>query len=158
PHQTFPVPALSPRPILIQGPAPALESFIYDDAIVRKFVLATLVWGAVAMLVGLVLALELAGSSQIDLEVAGLHPLAWLKPLTNTPFLAFGRLRPLHTNAAIFAFAGNAIFAAIYYSTQRLCKARMFSDTLSRLHFWGWQAIIVSAALTLPLGITQSKE
>jgi cytochrome c oxidase cbb3-type subunit I/II len=72
--------------------------------------------------------------------------------------LTFGRLRPLHTNAAIFAFAGNAIFAAIYYSTQRLCKARMFSDTLSRLHFWGWQLIIVCAAMTLPLGITQSKE
>jgi cytochrome c oxidase cbb3-type subunit I/II len=69
-------------------------------------------------------------------------------------FLSFGRLRPLHTNAAIFAFAGNAIFAAVYYSTQRLCKARMWSDTLSRLHFWGWQLIIVCAALTLPLGFT----
>jgi cytochrome c oxidase cbb3-type subunit I/II len=72
--------------------------------------------------------------------------------------LSFARLRPLHTNAAIFAFAGNGIFAAIYYSTQRLCKARMWSDALSRLHFWGWQGIIVAAALTLPLGITQSKE
>ena len=68
------------------------------------------------------------------------------------------RIRPLHTNAAIFAFAGNAIFAAVYYSTQRLCKARMWSDMLSKLHFWGWQLIIVSAALTLPFGITQSKE
>jgi cytochrome c oxidase cbb3-type subunit I/II len=74
------------------------------------------------------------------------------------PWLTFGRLRPLHTNAAIFAFAGNSIFAAIYYSTQRLCKARMFSDVLSTLHFWGWQAIIVAAALTLPMGITQGKE
>jgi len=73
-------------------------------------------------------------------------------------WFSFGRLRPLHTNAAIFAFAGNGIFAAIYYSTQRLCKARMWSDTLSRLHFWGWQLIIVAAAVTLPLGITQSKE
>jgi cytochrome c oxidase cbb3-type subunit I/II len=74
------------------------------------------------------------------------------------PQITFGRLRPLHTNAAIFAFAGNAIFAAIYYSTQRLCKARMWSDKLSTLHFWGWQLIIVSAALTIPFGITQGKE
>jgi len=73
-------------------------------------------------------------------------------------YFSFARLRPLHTNAAIFAFAGNAVFAAIYYSTQRLCKARMWSDTLSWLHFWGWQAIIVAAAVTLPLGITQGKE
>ncbi|MFG0263007.1 MAG: cytochrome-c oxidase, cbb3-type subunit I, partial [Novipirellula sp. JB048] len=73
-------------------------------------------------------------------------------------WFSFARLRPLHTNAAIFAFAGNGIFAAVYYSTQRLCKARMWSDALSRLHFWGWQAIIVAAVVTLPLGITQSKE
>ncbi|MEO0743685.1 MAG: cbb3-type cytochrome c oxidase subunit I, partial [Bacteroidota bacterium] len=73
-------------------------------------------------------------------------------------YLSFGRLRPLHTNAVIFAFAGNGIFAAIYYSTQRLCKARMFSDALSKVHFWGWQGIIVAAAITLPLGITTSKE
>jgi len=73
-------------------------------------------------------------------------------------YLTFGRLRPLHTNAVIFAFAGNASFAAIYYSTQRLCKARMFSDLMSRIHFWGWQGIIVSAAVSLPLGITTSKE
>ncbi|MCX5690357.1 MAG: cytochrome-c oxidase, cbb3-type subunit I, partial [Planctomycetota bacterium] len=74
------------------------------------------------------------------------------------PWLTFGRLRPLHTNAVIFAFAGNAFFMGCYYSTQRLLKARMFSDGLSRFHFWGWQAIIVSAALTLPLGFTQAKE
>jgi cytochrome c oxidase cbb3-type subunit I/II len=80
------------------------------------------------------------------------------RALYEVEWLSFGRLRPLHTNAAIFAFAGNAIFAAIYYSTQRLCKARMFSDLLSKLHFWGWQLIIVSAALTLPFGITQGKE
>jgi len=120
----------------------ALESFSYDDAIVRKFLMVTLLWGAVAMLVGVVIAIELA-FPQLGMGVQ---------------YLGFGRLRPLHTNAAIFAFAGNAIFAAIYYSTQRLCKARMFSDTLSLLHFWGWQAIIVVAAITLPLGITQSKE
>lgn len=119
-----------------------LESFSYDDAIVRKFVAATLVWGVVGFLVGLILAIELP------------------YPALNggIEWITFGRLRPLHTNAVIFAFAGNAIFAAIYYSTQRLCKARMWSDKLSQLHFWGWQAIIVSAAATLPFGITQSKE
>ena len=74
------------------------------------------------------------------------------------PWTSFGRLRPLHTNAVIFAFAGNAIFAGIYYSTQRLVKARMFSDALSKIHFWGWQLIIVAAAITLPMGITVSKE
>src|SRR5690606_9145784 len=73
-------------------------------------------------------------------------------------WLSFGRLRPLHTNAAIFAFAGNAIFAGIYHSSQRLLKARMGSDLLSNLHFWGWQLIIVAAAITLPLGYTQGKE
>lgn len=76
----------------------------------------------------------------------------------NLEWITFGRLRPLHTNAAIFAFAGNAIFAGIYHSTQRLCKTRLFSDLLSKVHFWGWQFIIVSAALTLPLGITSGKE
>ena len=119
-----------------------MESFSYDDGIVRLFATATIVWALVATLVGLVVAVVLV--------------LPWLTG--GLPWIAFGRLRPLHTNAAIFAFAGNAIFAAIYYSTQRLCKARMWSDTLSRMHFWGWQAIIVAAAITLPLGITQSRE
>ncbi len=123
-------------------PTGRLERFSYDDAIVRLFTLATLIWALVAMLVGVILAIELA----------------FPKLNGGIPYITFGRLRPLHTNAAIFAFAGNAIFAGIYYSTQRLCKARMWSDTLSKLHFWGWQLIIVSAALTLPLGITQSKE
>jgi cytochrome c oxidase cbb3-type subunit I/II len=119
-----------------------LESFRYDDDIVRKFMTATLVWGAVAMLVGVTLALQLAlPAANLDL-----------------PHVTFGRLRPLHTNAAIFAFAGNAIFAAVYHSSQRLLKARMFSDRLSRVHFWGWQGIILAAAITLPLGITQSRE
>ncbi len=144
-----------PRPHAAGEP---LERFVYDDAIVRKFMLATVVWGLVAFLVGLIVALELALPVALSWEIAGIRPFAPLQFLTETSFLNFGRLRPLHTNAAIFAFAGNSIFAAIYYSTQRLCKARMFSDTLSKLHFWGWQAIIVSAALTLPLGITQSKE
>ncbi len=118
-----------------------LEAFVYDDAIVRKFMLATLIWGFVAMLVGLIIALQL-GAPELNLP----------------PWLTFGRLRPLHTNAAIFAFGGNAIFTAVYYSTQRLCKCRMFSDRLSNLHFWGWQGIIASAAITLPLGFTQAKE
>ncbi|RIL08615.1 MAG: cytochrome C oxidase Cbb3 [Proteobacteria bacterium] len=119
-----------------------IEYFSYDDAIVRKFVLATILWGVVGMLAGLVIALQLA--------VPALN--------FDLPWLTFGRLRPLHTNAVIFAFAGNTIFAGIYYSTQRLCKARMFSDALSKFHFWGWQAIIVAAAVTLLSGITVSKE
>jgi cytochrome c oxidase cbb3-type subunit I/II len=118
------------------------EKFVYDDAIVRKFAFATTIWGLVATLLGLVLALQLV--------------MPWLS--FDQAELTFGRLRPLHTNAAIFAFAGNAIFAAIYYSSQRLLKTRMFSDGLSAFHFWGWQAIIVSAVFTLPFGITQSKE
>lgn len=121
---------------------PVIERFSYDDQIVRMFASATIVWGLVATLVGLLVAVLLV----------------WPALTGSLPWFSFGRLRPLHTNAAIFAFAGNAIFAAIYYSTQRLCKARMWSDKLSRLHFWGWQAIIVAAAITLPLGITQSKE
>lgn len=119
-----------------------LEEFSYDDVIVRKFCTATLVWGIVATALGLIVALLLVMPSMA----------------MGIDFLSFARLRPLHTNAAIFAFAGNAIFAAVYYSTQRLCKSRMWSDTLSNLHFWGWQLIIVAAALTIPLGITQSKE
>ena len=119
-----------------------LDRFTYDDSIVRKFLFATMVWGVVGMLVGLLIALQLA------------NPIFNF----NTEWLSFGRLRPLHTNAVIFAFAGNAFFCGCYYSTQRLLKARMFSDRLSNFHFWGWQAIIVSAALTLPLGFTQAKE
>ena len=122
--------------------AATLDRFSYDDAIVRKFLFATLIWGVVGMLVGLLIALQLA------------NPIFNF----NVEWLSFGRLRPLHTNAVIFAFAGNAFFTGCYYSTQRLLKARMFSDGLSKFHFWGWQAIIVSAALTLPLGFTQAKE
>ncbi|HTJ47232.1 MAG TPA: cytochrome-c oxidase, cbb3-type subunit I [Kofleriaceae bacterium] len=117
------------------------ETIRYDDAIVRRFVLATVVWGAVGMLVGLWIALQLA-----------------VPKLNFAPYFTFGRLRPLHTNAVIFAFAGNAMFSAIYYSSQRLLKTRMYSDLLSKIHFWGWQLIIVAAAITLPLGFTQGKE
>ncbi len=114
----------------------------YDDKIVKAFTLATLVFGLVAFIVGLLAALQLA---------------YW--PFNfNLEWLTFGRIRPLHTNAAIFAFAGNAIFAGIYHSSQRLLKTRMFNDTLSWAHFWGWQAIILAAAISLPLGFSQSKE
>ncbi len=141
-----------------RSPGP-IETFVYDDAIVRKFMGVTILWGVVAFLVGLIVALELVIPSVIGYTTAsGNQPFAFLSFLTNVQYLTFGRLRPLHTNAAIFAFGGNAIFAAVYYSTQRLCKARMWSDRLSNLHFWGWQLIIVLAALTLPLGITSSKE
>ena len=114
----------------------------YDDGIVRHFLLATLVWAGVAFLLGIWIALQMAN---------------WRFNL-NLEWFTFGRLRPLHTNAAIFAFAGNAIFAGIYYSTQRLLKTRMASDLLSKMHMWGWQLIIVAAAITLPLGLSQAKE
>lgn len=123
-------------------PDSQMETFSYDDDIVKKFSLATIIWGGIAFLIGILAALQLANWHMN-------FGLSWL---------TFGRLRPLHTNAAIFAFGGNAIFAGIYYSTQRLCKARLFNDLLSRIHFWGWQLIIVSAAITLPMGITQGKE
>lgn len=117
------------------------ETIRYDDQIVRYFTLATLVFAGVAFLVGLIIALQLA-----------FHQLNF-----GLPWTSFGRLRPLHTNAAIFAFAGNAIFAGIYYSSQRLLKTRSV-DILSRIHFWGWQLIIVLAAITLPLGMSSAKE
>jgi cytochrome c oxidase cbb3-type subunit I/II len=138
--------------------AARLESFVYDDAIVRKFLAATLLWGIVAFLVGVLVALQLVAPAAVTYSIGGYKPLFFFQYLMDVEYLSFGRLRPLHTNAAIFAFAGNAIFAGIYYSTQRLCRARMFSDLLSNLHFWGWQAIIVAAAITLPLGFTQGKE
>ena len=119
-----------------------IETFAYDNATVRKFAVATAAWGIVAFLVGIVVALKLVFPSL----------------LAGIPQLSYGRLRPLHTNAAIFAFGGNAIFVGVYYSLQRLCKARMYSDRLSAIHFWGWQLIIVTAALTLPFGFTTSKE
>ena len=118
------------------------EIFSYDDDIVKKFLLATLIWGGIALLLGVFIASQLA-NWRLNLG------LSWT---------TFGRLRPLHTNAAIFAFAGNGIFAAIYYSSQRVLKTRMYSDLLSKIHFWGWQIIIVAAAITLPLGLTVGKE
>ena len=118
-----------------------LEQFYYDNKAVRNFAIATIIWGIVGMLVGVIIATQL------------------FEPSANfTQYGSFGRIRPLHTNAVIFAFVGNAIFAGVYYSLQRLLKARMFSDFLTGFHFWGWQAIIVAAAITLPLGITTSHE
>ncbi len=119
-----------------------IEKFNYDNKIVRNFAIATMVFGVVGMLVGLLAAIQL------------------YSPAANmgNQYTSFGRIRPLHTNAIIFAFVGNAIFMGVYYSLQRLCKARMFSDVLSNIHFWGWQLIILLAAITLPLGLTTSKE
>ena len=135
-----------------------LDRFSYDDGIVRMFALATLIWGLVGTIAGLIVAFLLPLPQLIDWMASRGWNVELLRSLVSIEYISFGRLRPLHTNAAIFAFAGNAIFAAVYYSTQRLCKARMWSDVLSQLHFWGWQLIIVAAAVTLPLGITQSKE
>ncbi|EOR95156.1 Cytochrome c oxidase subunit CcoN [Arcticibacter svalbardensis MN12-7] len=119
-----------------------LEKFEYDNKTVRNFAIATIVWGLIGMTVGLLIASQL------------------FQPAMNmsSQYTSFGRIRPLHTNAVIFAFVGNAIFMGVYYSLQRLLKARMFSDLLSNIHFWGWQLIIVSAVITLPLGLTTSHE
>ncbi|MGY0392791.1 cytochrome-c oxidase, cbb3-type subunit I [Bizionia sp. KMM 8389] len=119
-----------------------VQQFYYDNKIVKNFLYATIFWGVVGMLVGLLLAFMFLFPNLTD-------GISWL---------SFGRLRPLHTNAVIFAFVGNAIFAGVYYSTQRLLKARMYSDVLSKINFWGWQLIIVAAAITLPLGLSTSKE
>ena len=120
----------------------SVDTFHYDNKIVRNFGIATMIWGIIGFLVGLIVALKFI----------------WPDFLGFIPELSFGRLRPLHTNAVIFAFAGNAIFYGVYYSLPRLCKASMWSEKLSNIHFWGWQTIILSAVATLPFGITTSKE
>jgi cytochrome c oxidase cbb3-type subunit 1 len=114
----------------------------YNDKVVRQFAIMTIVWGIVGMAVGVLIAAQLY----------------W--PLLNfdVPWLTYSRLRPLHTNAVIFAFGGSALIATSYYVVQRTCHVRLFSDRLAAFTFWGWQAVIVGAALTLPLGITQGKE
>src|SRR6187431_3415178 len=119
-----------------------VETFKYDNRIVRAFAIATVIWGLVGFCAGLLAAIQLF----------------WPEANLNLAMTTFGRIRPLHTNAVIFAFVGNGMFMGIYYSLQRLCKARMFSDRLSWINFWGWNAIIVAAAITLPLGLTTSKE
>ncbi len=119
-----------------------MQQFHYDNKIVKNFIYATILWGVVGMTVGLMIAYLFIFPNYME-------GISWL---------SFGRLRPLHTNAVIFAFVGNAMFAGIYYSLQRLLKARMASDLLSNINFWGWQLIIVAAAITLPLGYSSSKE
>lgn len=118
-----------------------LETFKYDDKIVKNFAIATSIWGIVGMLVGLLAALQMVFPS-----------------LNFSAETSFGRIRPLHTNAVIFAFVGNGIFMGVYYSLQRLLKARMWSDFLSKFNFWGWQTIILLAAVSLPLGYTSAHE
>ncbi len=118
------------------------DTFFYDNKIVRDFGIATVFWGIAGMLIGVIIAFQLANP---DVNMG-------------TQYTTFGRVRPLHTNAVIFAFVGNAIFMGVYYSLQRLCKTRMYSDLLSKINFWGWQLIIVAAVITLPLGMTTSKE
>jgi cytochrome c oxidase cbb3-type subunit 1 len=114
----------------------------YNYTVVRQFAVMTVVWGLVGMAVGVLIAAQLI----------------WPELNFETPWLTYGRLRPLHTNAVIFAFGGSALFATSYYVVQRTCQARLFSDGLAAFTFWGWQAVIVLAAITLPLGITTSKE
>ncbi len=128
----------------------------YDDRTVRRFFIATLIWGVVALLVGVLVAFQL-NFWQMNGHFLETLTFGAIKS-DGLEYLSFGRLRPLHTNAAIFAFVGNMMFAGIYYSTQRLCKARLGSDLLSNLHFWGWQLIILCAAVTLPAGLTRGKE
>ena len=118
------------------------QTFYYDNKVVRNFAYATLFWGVIGLVVGLLLALQFI----------------WPELSFGIPYTTFGRIRPIHTNAVIFAFVGNGMFTGIYYSLQRLCKARMFNDTLSKINFWGWQFIILLAALTFIFGITTGKE
>jgi cytochrome c oxidase cbb3-type subunit I/II len=118
------------------------QNFLYDNKIVKYFAYATIFWGIIGTLVGLLLAFQFIFPA-LNFDLA---------------YTTFGRIRPVHTNAVIFAFVGNGIFAGVYYSLQRLSKARMFSDLLSCIHFWGWQLIIVAAALTFIFGFTTGKE
>src|SRR5512138_977306 len=120
----------------------ATSTASYSDTVVRQFSLMAVVWGVVGMLVGVFIASQLA----------------WPELNLGIPWLSYGRLRPLHTNAVIFAFGGSALFATSYYVVQRTCQTKLFMPKLASFTFWGWQAVIVAAAITLPLGLTQSKE
>jgi len=115
---------------------------MYNYKVVRQFTVMTVVWGLVGMLVGVIIAAQLA-FPELNFGI---------------PWLSYGRLRPLHTNAVIFAFGGSALFATAYYVVQRTCQATLFAPRLAAFTFWGWQAVIVAAAITLPLGYTQGKE
>lgn len=131
-------------------------TIVYDDDSVRKFMVASIFWGVIGLAAGVLIAFQL-NYWQMNGKFLEWITFGWLKS-EGVEFLTFGRLRPLHTNAAIFAFVGNMMFAGVYYSTQRLCKARMASDLLTKINFWGWQFIIVCAAITLPAGFTRGKE
>ena len=133
-----------------------IRTITYDDTSVRHFMIASIAWGIIGMLVGLLCATQLSWW-QMNGKILEMVSFGLFKS-EGVPYLTFGRLRPLHTNAVIFAFVGNMMFAGIYYSTQRLCKCRTASDLLSKIHFWGWQLIILSAAITLPAGLTRGKE
>jgi cytochrome c oxidase cbb3-type subunit I len=123
------------------NPAP-VNAATYNDTVVRQFSLMAVVWGVVGMLVGVVIASQLA----------------WPELNFGIPWLSYGRLRPLHTNAVIFAFGGCALFATSYWVVQRTCQVPLFAPRLAALTFWGWQLVIVAAAISLPLGYTQGKE
>ena len=127
---------------MAQGTAGTLPRATYNDRVVRQFALMTIVWGVVGMSVGVLLAAQLI----------------WPALNFDTPWLTYSRLRPLHTNAVIFAFGGSALFASSYYIVQRTCHVRLISDRLAGFTFWGWQLVILLAAITLPLGITSGKE
>ncbi|GAA5122144.1 cytochrome-c oxidase, cbb3-type subunit I [Luteolibacter yonseiensis] len=131
-------------------------SITYDDKTVRRFMTASIFWGIIGMLVGVLAATQLSWW-QMNGKFLEMLSFGLLKS-EGLSYITFGRIRPLHTNAVIFAFVGNMVFAGVYYSTQRLCRVRTASDWLSRIHFWGWQLIIVGAAVTLPAGLTRGKE
>lgn len=148
-----------------------MTTITYDDKTVRRFMIASIFWGLIGMLVGVIVATQLSwwqmNGHFLEMVTKPVHDFMnstfgwqWW-PYFSTEgisYLTYGRLRPLHTNAVVFAFVGNMMFAGVYYSTQRLCKTRTASDLLSSIHFWGWQAIIVAAAITLPAGFTRGKE
>ena len=118
------------------------QATVYNDKVVRQFAIMTVVWGVVGMLVGVIIAAQLT----------------WPELNLGIPWLSYGRLRPLHTNAVIFAFGGCGLIGTSYYVVQRTCQVRLFSDKLAAFTFWGWQLVIVAAAISLPLGYTSGKE
>ena len=120
----------------------------YNVKVVRQFAVMSVVWGVVGMLVGLWI-----GGAVLAAVVA-----LWPELNFDLPWFSYGRLRPLHTNAVIFAFGGSALFATSYYVVQRTCQVRLFAGKLAAFTFWGWQLVILSAAVSLPLGLTTSKE
>ena len=116
------------------------QATVYNDRVVRQFAIMTVVWGVVGMLVGVLIAAQLA----------------WPDLTHGIPWLSYGRLRPLHTNAVIFAFGGCALIGTSFYVVQRTCQVRLFSDKMAAFVFWGWQLVIVAAAISLPLGFSSS--